>query len=259
MEQFEDGEEIAPEGKLVRAKQEVAPQPNITPLRRVKESTKVARAVAPTGEVELPRLNLLTMKVTLIGDSPLIVHRWSEKAKKEMRDKQMKKAKPAKEAKNPDQDFKEAMYRLADGGHGFPVVGFKAAAVTACTSIGGVTKVAARQAFRVKGELTSDGEMARIEGAEPKMREDMVRIAQGTADLRYRPEYFPWHTELTIVYNANMMSHEQILNMLNTAGFGVGVGEWRPEKDGQAGLFHVADEDEVQAIAAERKKLSKKG
>lgn len=122
------------------------------------------------------------------------------------------------------------------------MIAFKAAAVTACTSIGGITKVAARQAFHVEGE------MALIEGSEPRMRQDMVRVGMGTADIRYRGEFFPWFTTLTIQFNNRFMSAEQILNMLNTAGFGVGVGEWRPEKDGQYGRFHVGDEAEVAAI-----------
>ena len=43
--------------------------------------------------IELPQLDLRLMEVTVIGDSPLIVHAWSEKAKKEMLGKQMKQAK----------------------------------------------------------------------------------------------------------------------------------------------------------------------
>lgn len=193
--------------------------------------------------VELPPLNLQRIDVTLVGDTPLIMHKWSEKAKKEMLSKQMKKAKLAKEAKDPERDFRESIYILEGNGkgrkYGFPVIAFKAAAVTACTSIGGITKVQARQAFHI------DGEYAVIEGSEPRMREDMVRVGMGTADIRYRGEFFPWFTTLTILHNANVMSAEQILNMLNTAGFGVGVGEWRPERDGQYGRFHVATDKDM--------------
>lgn len=203
--------------------------------------------------IELPPLNTKRIEVTLVGDTPLIMHKWSEKAKKEMLAKQMKKAKLAKEAKDPNRDFLESIYILSENGkqrtYGFPVIAFKAAAVTACTSIGGITKVQARQAFHI------DGEFAVIEGSEPKMREDMVRIGMGTADIRYRGEFFPWFTTLTITHNANVMSPEQILNMLNTAGFGVGIGEWRPERDGQYGRFHVAtDKDMVIVSTAEKRK-----
>jgi len=199
-------------------------------------------AASNTTTVVLPPLQIETVNVTLIGDTPLIVHRWSEKAKKQMLDKQMKKASAGKEAKDPDRDFRESLYVLEDGSYGFPIIGFKAAAVTACTSIGSMTKVAARQAFHV------DGEFAIIEGDEPKMREDMVRVGMGTADIRYRGEFKNWFTTIAVKYNANVMSAEQILNLMQTAGFAVGVGEWRPEKDGQFGRFHVATAKEMKVI-----------
>lgn len=208
--------------------------------------------------ISLPPLDIRLMEVAVIGDAPLIVHAWSEKAKKEMLGKQMKSAKGAKEAKNPRADFESAMYHLADGGYGFPSVAFKAAAVTAATSVAGVTKVAARQAFHVTGEdvdvkgafegSSTRLNLVRIEGAPPTMREDMVRVGMGVADLRYRPEFTTWFARLLVRYNANVLSEGQILNLLNTAGFAVGVGEWRAEKDGQSGMFHVATEGEVERL-----------
>lgn len=194
--------------------------------------------------IELPKLNLQRMEITLIGDSPLICHRWSEKAKKEILDKQMKKAKGAKEAKDPERDYRESLYELPGGGYGFPAVAFKAAAVTACTSIGNITKVAARQTFHVEGD------MVRIVG-EPRMREDMVRVGMGTADIRYRGEFETWRATLVVSFNGNVLSAEQIMNLFNTAGFGVGIGEWRPEKDGQFGRFHVATAEEMRNLVKE--------
>jgi len=210
--------------------------------------------------IELPPLNIQIMEVTIIGDSPLIVHAWSEKAKREMLGKQMKQAKGAKEAKSPESDFAASLYRMADGGYGFPSVAFKNAAVTAGTSVSGITKIAARQAFHVLGEnadvkgafdgASSRQNLVRIEGGAPRMREDMVRVGMGTADLRYRGEFIDWHAKLLVRYNANVLSESQILNLLNTAGFAVGVGEWRPEKDGQSGMFHVATEADLERLAS---------
>jgi hypothetical protein len=197
--------------------------------------------------IELPKLNKTKIDITLIGDSPLICHRWSEKAKKQMLDKQMKKAKQGKEAKDPEEDFRQSLYKHPDGGYGFPVIGFKAAAITACTSVEGITKVMARQAFHV------DGELVKLIAGEPEMREDMVRVGMGTADIRYRGQFWPWATTITVTYNANVLSAEQIANLFNTAGFGVGVGEWRPEKDGQNGRFHVATAEEMAAFNPKRK------
>lgn len=201
--------------------------------------------------IELPQLEIQTVEITVIGDSPLIMHKWSEKAKSMMRDKQQKKATQGREAKNPKQEFEESIHRMADGGAGFPSIGFKAAAVTSCTSIAGVTKVAARQAFHVQGDLVP------VLGSKPKMREDMVRVGMGVADIRYRAEFWPWHATLKISYNTRALSLEQIMNLLNTAGFGVGVGEWRPERDGQYGRFHCATEDEMAALSPSKKSRAK--
>lgn len=187
----------------------------------------------PEDVIALPELRIKEMELLVVGDSPLICHAWSEKAKKEMRDKQMKKAKQAKEAKDPERDFRESLYPLPDGKYGFPIVAFKAAAVDACSHVGDITKVQARGAFHIIGE------MAVIEGDDPVMREDMVRIGMGTADIRYRGQFTQWQTLLTIRYNANVLSPEQIANLFNTAGFAIGVGEWRPQKDGSFGMFHV--------------------
>ncbi len=219
-------------------------------------------AKAPKTEAkgfELPPLNIGVMEVTLIGDSPLIVHAWSRKAKLEMLGKQMKQAKGAKEAKDPKADFEASLYRLDDG-YGFPSVAFKNAAVTAGTSVSGITKVAARQAFHVLGEDADvagafDGaksrvNLVRIMGGEPTMREDMVRVGMGTADLRYRGEFTDWWAKILVRYNANVLSEAQILNLLNVAGFAVGVGEWRPERDGMGGMFHVATEKDLERIGA---------
>lgn len=190
------------------------------------------KATPKTSTIELPRFDLRNLQIKLIGDAPLICHAWSHKAKTEMLAKQMKEAQEAKSAKNPEQDFRDSLYPYPGGGYGFPTVAFKAAAVDACSYVEGVTKVAARGAFHINGDLL------KLEG-EPTPREDMVRIGMGTADIRFRGEFKEWSVEIPIRYNAGVLSAQQIIHLFNIAGFGVGVGEWRPQRDGMFGLFHV--------------------
>lgn len=201
------------------------------------EHLKAMETTAPKGVavITLPKLDIRTLDIRIVGDSPLIVHRWSEKAKKQMLDKQMGVASAGKENKNPEQDYLDSLYtHPTEGWYGFPAIAFKNAAVSACTSLGKtVTKVAARQAFHVVGELV------RIEG-EPSMREDMVKVGMGTADIRYRAEFKRWSATVTVRFNSRVLSADQVVNLFNTAGFAVGVGEWRSERDGSYGLFHVA-------------------
>jgi len=205
----------------------------------------------------VPSIRRQSMLVKLIGDSPLIVHAWSKKAKQQMLDKQMKKAKTAKEAKDPVQDFIESLHviegtpvagpvgdeigiaNLDECVFGFPSVGFKSCAVSACRFVDGAKMTEARGAFHIEGELIP------IEcETGPIMREDMTRIGMGVADIRFRPEFRKWSVTFEVVYNASAVSPEQIINYFNIGGFGVGVGEWRPEKDGQWGRFHVATDGE---------------
>ena len=188
-------------------------------------------------EVAIPRIDIQMMSITLVGDSPLISHKWSEKAKRQMLDKQTKRATGPKEAKDPQKDYEESLYQTESGEYGFPAVAFKSAAVGACRFLD-MKMTEARGAFHVVGEIIP------IEGT-PSMREDMVRVGMGTADIRYRGEFKQWRANLLIRYNASVLSPAQIVNLFNNAGFGVGVSEWRPEKDGSFGMFHVMGQGEA--------------
>ena len=61
--------------------------------------------------IEIRPIEVKRAAVRIVGDTPPIMHAWSEKAKREMLEKQMKTAKAkAKDAKNPIEDFIRSMY-----------------------------------------------------------------------------------------------------------------------------------------------------
>jgi len=198
------------------------------------------KATVDSEAISLVMLDLAVLQVKLEGTSPLITHAWSEKAKRMMLDKQMGKASKGKEKKDPQVEYESAFYRLADGRPAFPILAFKAAAVTAVTSLGkDVTKVGARQAFHLLpdpdgGDLTP---ILHPDDCPPVMREDMVRVGMGTADIRFRPEFRRWGVVLRLQYNRRAFTAEQVINLLNLGGFAVGVGEHRPECDGDKGRY----------------------
>ncbi len=195
--------------------------------------------------LELPPMNIQTIEVAIIGDTPLICHAWSAKSKKMMLDKHMKKASAGRVAKDPWQDFCETIYWLdgmpdkpteedvETGRFGFPSIAFKGAAITAVTTIGTMTKVLARQCFHVEGD------MVELLGPAPSQRFDIVTVGM-TTDTRFRAEFETWGAILKIKFNANVLSAEQVIGLIEAGGFGVGVGDWRPEKSGINGRFHVA-------------------
>lgn len=189
-----------------------------------------------TLSVEIPELRRERVTFTIVGDSSLIVHKWSDKAKREMLDKQQKKATPKREGKNPEQDFRDALYILPNNGdkkehYGFPSIGFKKAAIRAANDAG-MNMTDARRFFHVVGEFIE------IKGV-PTIREDMVKLNGKVADIRYRPEFKEWEADINVDFNPNTISASQIINLFNLAGFGVGIGDWRPEKDGTHGMFHI--------------------
>ena len=193
---------------------------------------KAKASGAVSGAIVIPTMEIGMMTVTLIGDSPLLCHRFSEKARKIMLDKQMGKASAGREKKDPQKDYEESLYKHPDGGYGFPTVALKACAVRAAKAVG-IAMTDARAAFHIPGELV------KIKG-KPRMHEVVVRIP-GTTDIRHRGEFEKWSVDLTIRYNARALTPAQIVNLFNVGGFGTGVGEWRPERNGQHGMFHVKE------------------
>lgn len=207
--------------------------------------------------LEIRPIELETVTLKIVGDTPLIMHAWSEKAKREMLEKQMKVTKTkSRDAKNPVEDFIRSMYWLTDmptdmteegfekaieqgARFGFPVTAFKQAAISASYRMGwSKDKMSLRGVFFIEGD---ENQMIEIHSDTPIMREDMVKVGMGTADIRYRGEFRGWWAELRITYNKNgQYTLEQIINIVNAGGYVCGVGEWRPERDGQYGMFHVA-------------------
>lgn len=195
-------------------------------------------------DTKIVQLDLVNILVKIEGTTPLICHAWSEKARRQMLDKMMGKASKGKAKKDPAADYEAAYYRLPDGSPAFPLLAFKAAAVTAVTSLSKeFTKILARQAFhlipdRIGGDLTP---IFFPDDCPPRMREDMVRIGMGTTDIRYRPEFPRWGVQLAMQFNQRAITQEQVINLINLGGFAVGVGEHRPECDGNNGRFQVCN------------------
>ena len=217
----------------------------------------MATKKAATEVIEIRPIEIKKVTIRIVGDTPLIMHAWSEKAKRMMLEAQMGIAKgKKKEAKNPVDDFIRSMYWLtpmpedgtmesfeeaiANGARfGFPVTAFKQAAISAAYRMGWAKdKMSMRGAFFIDSD---ENGMIEIHSDTPEMREDMVKVGMGTADIRYRGEFKNWYADLTISYNANgQYSLENIVNIINAGGYVCGVGEWRPERDGQNGMFHVS-------------------
>lgn len=200
--------------------------------------------------VEIPELETRRTQITIVGDSPLIVKRFSQKAKEEISEKQQKKAKKVKEAENvwetfieslhwitpkpkeyTEKAFNEAMKKGAK--FGFPATGIKQ-----CIASGAYRKKLVKDKVSMYSSFHIAEELCEIKGT-LTMSEDYARNpVTGGAVVCIRPKFTDWSITFTLVYDSTFSIHE-LVNFMNIAGFGVGIGCWRVEKAGMYGMFHV--------------------
>ncbi len=200
------------------------------------------------GPIVLKRIEREVMRVRVIGVSPVIPHKWSEKSLRMMRDSQSgTKVRAKKEAKDGVADAEASTYYLPDGRPGIPSVAFKGAMVGAVRLFDGLTMVQVKASIFVEGDgLDEQGnDLVAIKG--PRiLREDTPRNATGVADLRYRYAYGNaeqmWSAEFNVIFLPNVIDRSSVGTLLDAAGNG-GVGDWRPSAPksttGTFGRFEV--------------------
>lgn len=188
-------------------------------------------APPPVAGVLIPPVQPRRIELTIVGLTPLLVCAWSHKAKQQILDKQMKKANKAKEAKDPEADYRASLYVSTEGWTGVPAGGVKGCLVNACRAVDGLPMTLAKRMIFVaaQGQTKAGQQLVRVHG-EHKMHEGMVRIdSGGTADIRFRAIYpLPWSIKLEIDFLPNVISAEQVGNLVELAGFCEGLCEWRP-------------------------------
>jgi hypothetical protein len=209
--------------------------------------------------LSIDELDAETLRIPIVGTSPLITHNWSEKAKRMMLDKQQGRKNP-KENRDPQAEYEASKYRIykepkGKGSKpieacGMPVVAFKSATTSAARFYDkSVSMVALRQFLFFKGIVTKADpqELFEIDG-EPEMREDMVTVGINGTDLRYRAMFPEWRTTLQVTYIRSCISQKSVLSLVDAGGFGVGVGEWRPECNGQMGTYTIDRSREIEVL-----------
>ena len=193
------------------------------------------------------------IQLRIEGTTPVIPHRWAEKALQMMREKQFgNTARPARLPKNPEEEAHAATYWLPDGRPGMPAVAFKAAMVGACRMFEGISMAAAKTLFFVEGQGAE--QLVPIHG-EVEMWESTPRNSGGVVDLRYRNRIFPWAATLRIRYLAARIDAPSIVALLDAAGR-QGVGDWRPNSPkshtGTYGQWRVVEPGDAEGGEATR-------
>jgi hypothetical protein len=205
-------------------------------------SRKTGPVIEPTNIV-IKRVGTERLLIPIVGTAPLIVHRWSEKARRELLESQQG-IKKVKTPLDPQAEYEASSYRIQVDGqeetYGFPALGFKAATVETFRFFDkSVTKVMLQQSLFFKGVFSKSEPMSlvKIEG-DPEMREDIVTVGMGTQP-RYRATFIEWRATLDVRYVTATLNRDTVLNLVDSGGSFVGGGEWRPEKSGESGTYEV--------------------
>jgi hypothetical protein len=199
---------------------------------------------APRINIQVTAPQMRTARFKIIGTAPLVIHRFSEKAKKEMLGIMTEGSVGKKGRKRAPMDT-EALYNAAryiapDGWDGFNVSSIRNGLIRACSIPAvGFKMTLAKMGIFVIAEGRDKAEpqygLVRIYGT-PEKTEMPARLPNGSATITVRPMYREWSAFLNIRFDSEMFSFEDIANLLTRMGQQVGIGEGRPSSKNSAGM-----------------------
>lgn len=178
----------------------------------------------------------IKIKVGSIKGSTYIPHKLSTANAKEIVKREFGEVK-SKDLRNKDKEYESCFYYTDEKKYGIPARAFIGSMLDASVSLD-IPKTKIKRALKVIGDIYE------LKYKKIKKREDVVRRSgrNSAPDVRYRPEFIEWNCELYIEYDVNQITPDQIVNLVNQAGFTSGVGDWRPSapnKPGNHGMFRV--------------------
>lgn len=191
-----------------------------------------------------------TAEFTIRGTTPFVQLKFAQKVVEMMRAKmeagsQAKKG-AKREARDFNEDYRQALHVSNEGWFGIPAPAFRNAMISACRVVGfQMTKAKLTVFIEADGFDASEGTpLVRIYGT-PEMVVHHVRNATGVADLRVRGMWREWSAKLRVRFDHDMFSLEDVTNLLARVGMQVGIGEGRPDGKNSGGmgwgLFTIAD------------------
>lgn len=183
--------------------------------------------------------NLHSMIVRLKGITPLLTSNGQAAVPKLVEHMSGPKQKTPRAPRDAQADFEASRYRMADGRDGFPGTGIKRSLKDAAIRNGAGVGTQVMALVQIDVELVPI-----LTDHDPICAEHYVRHGN-TPDLAYRAQYTDWSLEVPVTYNAGAFAQEHVLSLFELAGFSIGIGAWRPEKNGTFGRFRLDGATEI--------------
>lgn len=189
--------------------------------------------------------NIAQTKFTIVGTAPLVQNKFSQRVLEGIAADQMAgnsaKKKSKREAKDFDACFREATHVADDGWAGIPASAFRAGLISTCRLLGFPMTLAKLSVFVVADGYETDRfgvqPLVKITKGKPVRTDFPVRNASGVADIRPRPMWAPgWEACVTIRFDLDQFTLEDVTNLLARMGEQVGIGAGRPDSKDSAGM-----------------------
>ncbi len=208
-------------------------------LDRLKKDQKTT--TAPVGVVIAPP-HLQASKFHIRGTAPYMQNKMSSANRQAMIAKQEAGEQAKKNKKRSPKDFNAvyqgAMHYSTEGWHGIPSSSFRAALISACRLAGFVMTRAKLSLFIIADGRDRDTSepLTKITKGKPHRVDMAVRLADGSTDISARPVWDEWETIVTIQWDADQFSAEDVTNLLMRVGLQVGIGAGRHDSRQSAGI-----------------------
>ena len=190
--------------------------------------------------IAAPKFQTAVFKVK--GTVPLVIHRFSEKVKKQMLEK-MEAGKTAgsrknREPKKTEDTFNEARYISKEGWDGFNASAIRKAMISACRLVNFKMTLAKLSVFVVQdGWDAKEPQIPLIRiYAKPVMQTDPAVTSTGERYITVRPAYHDWTANIKIRWDADQFTITDVYNLLNRVGNQVGICEGRHDSKNSAGM-----------------------
>lgn len=190
-------------------------------------------------QIKLKPIQPKVISFWITGTSPMIQHAWNEKALAMLRMTASERKKQPKEKRNPEELATACMHKTPQGDPALPMLAFKASLIGAAHKDLGIEKTLVRKAVYLSHKHYVGDLLTPLVGSDPVIREDIVKVGMNQTDIRYRPMFEEWSANIVLQIDPDLINEQDIVNLVNRAGFSVGLGEWRPEKGGEYGRFQL--------------------
>ncbi len=201
-----------------------------------------------TETIELKPLGNKFMEVTIVGDGDLVLNKMNDVNAKILIDKRKDKAKDTAKP-NVWEEIITAMHWYKGKPTDFSEEGLKTALKenAPCITDFGLKKSFGdavvrneidkyKTKFDAAVNLVSNGGLVPIKFSEHYIDEKLMSPKKGSPVLVHLNRFSGWSATFTVSYMESVYSAEQIINIINLAGFGLGIGSGRTSGFGR---YHV--------------------